>query len=158
MGDIDENDPDAVGELMGLLMDPEVMEASTVLEEFGTEQCGFSSEDSASSDTVAEVSTDEASDLSEATFDSSAVSDFLEANGEAFLNGGSIASVAIQGEGDGYRVSVDATSAEGVDAVSICELLVDFYDTNAPDVDVTVEVTTEGLPAVLRQPGGICES
>jgi hypothetical protein len=158
MGAIDENDPDAIGELMGLAMDPEVMEASAVLEKFGTEECGFAAEDSASSDSAADFSTDEGSDGSEAAFDASALSDFLDSNGEAFLNGGSISSVAVQGEGDGYRISVDASSAGGVDAQSICELLVDFYDTNAPDVDVTIEVTTEGLPAVLRQPGGICES
>lgn len=42
MADIDENDPDAIGELMGLMMDPDVMEAGTVLETFGAEQCGFS--------------------------------------------------------------------------------------------------------------------
>lgn len=41
MADIDENDPDAIGELMGLMMDPDVMEAGTVLETFGAEQCGF---------------------------------------------------------------------------------------------------------------------
>ncbi len=41
MADIDENDPDAIGELMGLMMDPDVMEAGTVLENFGAEQCGF---------------------------------------------------------------------------------------------------------------------
>ncbi len=44
MSTIDENDPDAIGELMELAMDPEIMEASAVLETFGTEQCGFTPE------------------------------------------------------------------------------------------------------------------
>ena len=41
MADIDEDDPDAIGELMGLMMDPDVIEAGAVLETFGAEECGF---------------------------------------------------------------------------------------------------------------------
>lgn len=44
MSEIDENDPDAIGELMGLALDPEIMAASAVLETFGTDECGFASE------------------------------------------------------------------------------------------------------------------
>lgn len=41
---IDENDPDAIGEMMELALDPKIMEASAVLETFGAEECGFTSE------------------------------------------------------------------------------------------------------------------
>lgn len=41
MAEIDENDPDAMNELMTLMMDPDVMEASAVMEAFGDEECGF---------------------------------------------------------------------------------------------------------------------
>ena len=158
MSEIDENDPDAIGELMSLAMDPKIMEASTVLENFGTEQCGFTSDESASTDTVPEFSFDEGADPALAAFETSAVWDYLDANAADYLNGGSFTSVSIQGEGDGYLVSIDATSSSGVAAVPICELLVEFYDTNAPGVDVSIEVLTEGLAAVTRQPDGICES
>lgn len=158
MGAIDENDPAAIGELMELAMDPEVMEASAVLEEFGTEQCGFSPDDATSTESVPEFSFDEGADPSIAVFETDTIREFLEASAIEFLNGGSISSITLLGEGDGYAVTVDATSPSGVTAVPICELLVDFYDSNAPDVDVTIEVLTEGRPAVLRQPGGICES
>jgi hypothetical protein len=164
MGAIDENDPDAISELMGLAMDPEVMAASTVLEKFGTEQCGFSADDPTSGDDLGsaestpEFSFDEGADPSLAAFETEPIREFLEASAVEFLNGGSISSITVLGEGEGYSVTVDATSSSGVAAVPICELLVDFYDSNAPGVDVTIEVMTEGLPAVLRQPGGICES
>lgn len=158
MSEIDENDPDAIGELMGLAMDPKIMEASTVLEEFGTQQCGFTSDDSGSTDTVPEFSFDEGADPSLAAFETSTIWDYLDANASDYLNGGSFTSVSVQGQGDGYLVTVDASSSGGVAAVPICELMVEFYDTNAPGVDVAIEVLTEGLAAVTRQPGGICES
>ena len=158
MSAIDENDPDAIGELMGLAMDPKIMEASAVLEEFGTEQCGFTSDDSTSTDTVPEFSFDDGADPALAAFETSTIWDYLDANASDYLNGGSFTSVSVQGQGDGYLVSIDASSSSGVAAVPICESLVEFYDTNAPDVEVAIEVLTEGLPAVNRQPGGICES
>lgn len=155
MSAIDENDPDAIGELMGLAMDPKIMEASAVLEEFGTEQCGFTSDDSSSTDTVPEFSVNGEFD---SAFETSTIRDYLDANASDYLNGGSFTSVSVQGQGDGFLVSIDASSSGGVAAVPICELLVELYDTNAPDVDVAIEVLTEGLPAVNRQPGDICES
>ncbi|MEY3679463.1 MAG: hypothetical protein ACO27U_04915 [Ilumatobacteraceae bacterium] len=41
MSSIDENDPEAMNDLMELMMDPKVMEASATLESFGAEECGF---------------------------------------------------------------------------------------------------------------------
>ena len=41
MADIDESDPDAFAEVMSMMMDPAIIEAGTVLEEFGAEECGF---------------------------------------------------------------------------------------------------------------------
>jgi hypothetical protein len=158
MGAIDENDPDAIGELMELAMDPKIMEASAVLETFGTVQCGFSPDDATSTESVPEFSFDEGADPSIAVFETDTIREFLEASAIEFLNGGSISSITVLGEGDGYAVTVDSTSDSGVAAVPICELLVELFDTNAPDVDVTIEVMTEGLPAALRRPGGICES
>lgn len=158
MSEIDENDPDAIGELMELAMDPKIMEAGAVLEEFGTEQCGFTSDDSGSTDSLPDSSVDEGSDPVTGAFDTSTVWDHLEANASDFLNGGSFTSVSVQGQGSGYLVSVDATSSGGVAAVPICEVLVDYFETNAPGVDVTIDVMTEGLTAATRLPGGICES
>ena len=158
MSEIDENDPDAIGELMSLAMDPKIMEASTVLENFGTEQCGFTSDDTGWSDTAPDTASGAGAPSALDVFDAAAIQEYLDANATDYLNGGSFTSVSVQGQGDGYLVSVDATSAGGVAAVPICELLVDFYDTNAPGVDVAIEILTEGLAAVTRQPGGICES
>lgn len=41
MSEIDESDPNAFAEVMSMMMDPDVMEAGTVLEQFGAEECGF---------------------------------------------------------------------------------------------------------------------
>ena len=41
MADIDESDPNAFAEVMSMMMDPAIIEAGTVLEEFGAEECGF---------------------------------------------------------------------------------------------------------------------
>ncbi len=41
MSEIDENDPNAFAEVMSMMMDPAIMEAGTVLEDFGAEECGF---------------------------------------------------------------------------------------------------------------------
>lgn len=158
MSEIDENDPDAIGELMSLAMDPKIMEASTVLENFGTEQCGFTSDDTGWSDTAPDTASGAGAPSALDVFDAAAIQEYLDANATDYLNGGSFTSVSVQGQGDGYLVSIDASSSGGVAAVPICELLVDFYDTNAPGVDVAIEVLTEGLAAVTRQPGGICES
>lgn len=158
MSELDENDPDAIGELMNLAMDPKIMEASTVLEEFGAEQCGFPSEESGSADSVPEPAVDEGTDPALDVFEATTIREYVETAGSEYLNGGSIAAVSVSGAGMGYFVSVDATSPNGVAAVPMCELLVEFYETNAPGVDVTLEVMTEGLPAVTRQPGGVCES
>ena len=158
MSELDENDPDAIGELMELAMDPKIMEASTVLEEFGAEQCGFTSDDSGSTDSIADLPVEEGASPAGDVFEASTIREYLETTGSEYLNGGSIASVTVSGQGEGYFVSVDATSPNGVAAVPMCDVLVEFYETNAPGVDVTLEVMTEGLPAVTRQPGGVCES
>ena len=124
MGAIDENDPEGIGELMGLAMDPEVMAASAVLEEFGTEQCGFSSDDSTSggdfgsTESVPEFSFEEGADPSLAVFETGPIREFLEASAVEYLNGGSISSITVLGEGEGYSVAVDATSPSGVAAVA----------------------------------------
>ena len=41
MSEIDESDPNAFAEVMSMMMDPAIMEAGTVLEDFGAEECGF---------------------------------------------------------------------------------------------------------------------
>lgn len=151
MSEIDESDQDAINELMDLMVDPKVMEASTVLEDFGSEECGLSG------DTTDEPATDSNSIAPDAVFDSATIQALVEVEGSEFLNGGSITSVVV--EGDTYRtVVVDTTSADGVAALPICEVLADYFDTLAPDVDVEIAVLTEGLPAALRLPGGNCEA
>jgi len=41
VSEIDESDPNAFAEVMSMMMDPAIMEAGTVLEDFGAEECGF---------------------------------------------------------------------------------------------------------------------
>lgn len=158
MGEVDQNDPDAFAEFMELALDPKVVEASQTLETFGTEECGFAADDSESENAGTDEFPEDGEELSASAIDSTAILDHLEANANQFLNGGAFSSVAVQGLGDGYLVSVDTTTTEGVEAESICEVLAEYVDSNAPEVDVTIEVTTEGSPAVSRQPGGACES
>lgn len=151
MSEIDETDQDAINELMDLMTDPKVMEASTVLEDFGSEQCGISS------GTSGEQAPESNSIASDVVFDSGAIQSLVETEAAEFLNGGSVTSVVVQG--DAYRtVVIDTTSPDGAAALPICEVLADYFDTNAPDVDVEISVLTEGLPAVLRLPGGNCEA
>lgn len=167
MTDVDENDPDAFARLMAMAMDPKIAAAGEVLERFGTEQCGFDAEESSGLDAnddvsdigVSDFTFEDGADPATAVFEASTIREFLEATASRYLNGGSITSVSVLGEGDGYLVSVDASNFPGgVAAVPICELLVEWYDTHAPGVDVTLEVMTESLPAVNRDPGGICLS
>lgn len=151
MSEIDETDQDAINELMDLMMDPKVMEASTVLENFGSEQCGISG------DTSGEPVAESNSIAPEAVFDSTTIQTLIEVEAAEFLNGGTITSVVVQG--DAYRtVVVDSTSSDGVAALPICQLLADYFDTIAPEFDVEIAVLTEGLPAALRLPGGNCEA
>lgn len=151
LSEIDETDQDAMNELLDLMTDPKVMEASTVLENFGSEQCGISG------DTTGEPAAESNSIAPEAAFDSTTIQTLIEVEAAELLNGGTITSVVVQG--DAYRtVVVDIASADEVAALPICQLLADYFDTIAPEVDVEIAILAEGLPAVLRLPGGNCET
>lgn len=41
LADIDENDPDAMNEVMEIMMDPEVLAAGELIETYSTETCGI---------------------------------------------------------------------------------------------------------------------
>jgi len=156
MSTVDENDPEAFSKVMELLMDPAVIAAGTVLEEFSTTECGISSEDSSSSDETMPSDPAESTGYIFDDMSSSDISDYVEANGSDYYPNGYIGSTSIQGDDAGSEVVIDFTEADSVDGVALCELVGEAISMSSSDTAVRIVIQQDGTDIAVRDIDGAC--
>jgi hypothetical protein len=173
MSDLDEDDPEAFGQVMALMFDPEVISAGETLDTYMVDVCGMdpdetsgeitgedaSGDDGSGDDTDAD---DSVSDGSVSTFDaldSSGLNDGFEGVLDDLDVDSQGRSVGVSG-GAEVTVVFDAAGVADADPVEVCEgvaALVDdaLAEVNDPD-PVTVEVEADGELVASRPDGGTC--
>lgn len=156
MSTVDENDPEAFSKVMELMMDPAVIAAGSVLEEFSTTECGMSSEDTSISDDTMPDDSGESTGYIFDDMSSSDISDYVEAYGTDYYPNGYIGSTSIQGGDGGSEVMVDFTEADSVDGVALCELVVEAISMSSSDTAVRIVIQQDGADVAVRDIGGEC--
>jgi len=156
MSSLDENDPDAFGEMMSLMFDPAVASAGKVIETYSTDVCKFP------------PTTDSSSiDDSSMTFPPSAMDDMTYEDVNAAVEplkstnypNGYISSAGLEGTGDGGTlVTVDFADTDTVDAVAVCEAIDAMITEKTTDTNVSIKVSVNGKEVGGRPVGGTCSA
>ncbi|MCD9624355.1 hypothetical protein [Rhabdothermincola salaria] len=166
MEGLDEDDPDAFGEVMALMFNPEVISAGETLDTYLTETCGF--EDDAFE--MVESDTDEP------VGDADPDGDPVPSSGSAMddLDSGELREAMVAYlEDEGFEPSssgmgisggstvtagFEAEGVEGADAMALCDELAGLV-ADATDLDDTValEITLDGTLVAERAAGGSCD-
>lgn len=178
MSDLDEDDPEAFGQVMALMFDPEVISAGETLDTYMVDVCGMdpddtgggitgddASDDGGSGDDTDADDTDaddSASDTSVSTFDALDSSE-LNDGFEGVLDGLDVdsqgRSVGVSG-GAEVTVVFDAAGVADADPVEVCEGVAALVDDALAEVDdpdpVTVTVEADGELVASRPDGGTC--
>ena len=177
MEGFDEDDPDAFGEVMALMFDPEVISAGETLDTYLTETCGFEDVDSGmgasdpfgeegGGDDGSDAGADDGADAEQAD----GVSTFDALDSSVLNDGFARVLEDLDVESDGRSVSVsggsevtvvfDAGGVADADPIDVCEGVSALVDDALSDVDdpdpVTVEVAADGDVVASRADGGDC--
>ena len=167
MSEIDENDPDAFGELFSMMFDPEVAAAGETFDAYSTDVCKFPpSTDSSSIDDSSMTfppSTDDQSMFDEGTIladmGSDDISDAVEALKSTNFPNGYISSSGIEVTGDGSSlVTVDFADTDSVDAVAVCEAIDAAITEKTTDTNVSIKVSVNEKEVGGRPVGGTCSA
>lgn len=155
LAELDEDDPDAFGEVFGLFFDPEVVAATENVETFISDECGIDIDDSSSD---AESDADGPPGDLEGGDDSlslDALDAYFESEDYSWVD--AVSSSGISTFPGGADVSLDLSAeASSGDALEACEAARTYLSEHAEDVTVTV--TLDGADAASAEPGGECEA
>ena len=156
MSQIDENDPDAFGEVFSMMFDPEVTAAGETLDAYSTDVCKIP------------PSTDSSSIVdSSMTFPPSVmdVMDYEDVNAaveplkSTNYPNGYISSAGFEGTADGGTlVTVDFADTDTVDAVAVCEAIDAAITEKSTDTNVSIKVSVDGIEVGGRPVGGTCSA
>lgn len=156
---LDEDDPEAMGVMFGLMLDPEVQAASESIENYVSDVCGF---DLGMDD--ADIEWDFDDDDSGSFGGQGSAMDDLHAGDlrEAMASALDQYAPGAGGSGAGIYPSDGATvveytveGADDVDSVALCEALADLVDGMTDDPNVIIKIDGSGSSAE-RLPGGVC--
>lgn len=152
---IDESDPDAISKAMGIMMDPKVIAAGSVLEKFTTETCGLTETTDPPSD---ELSGDTVDGTGDIFVDTSAgeISDYVDANGADYFPNGYVSSTSISGAGDTPEVIVDIADADSIEGVALCRLISEYISASTSDAPVRIVIQKDTVDIAVREVDGEC--
>ena len=167
MEGLDEDDPEAFGEVMALMFNPEVISAGETLDTYLTETCGFEDDafemvESDTDDPVGDADADGPSGASSGSamddLDSGELREAMVAHLEDEGFEPASSGMGISGGSD-VTASFEADGVEGAGGVDLCEALADLV-ADATDLDDTVslEITLDGTVVAERPAGADCES
>jgi hypothetical protein len=154
---LDEDDPEAIGIMFGIIFDPEFIAAAETLETYLSEVCGFDTGDSGEfgGDFGSGVDGDGSAwdDL-----DSGELREALVPAFERFApdNRGTGIGIFPRGRGTVVDVSVYDTDLDSAAAIGLCEALADAVDSRTSDPGVILEVSVDDEVVAGREPGGSC--
>jgi len=156
MSQIDENDPDAFGEVMAMMFDPGVAAAGETFDAYSTDVCKIP------------PTTDSSSfEESSVTFPPSVmeVMDYEDVNAaveplkSTNYPNGYISSAGLEGTGDGGTlVTVDFADTDTVDAVAVCEAIDAAITEKSTDTNVSIKVSVNGIEVGGRPVDGTCSA
>ncbi len=167
MSQIDENDPDAFGELMSMMFDPEVAAAGETFDAYSTDVCKIPpTTDSSSIDDSAmtfppssddQIMFDEGTILGDMAAEE--ITNAVEALKSTNFPNGYISSSGIESTSDGSSlVTVDFADTDSVDAVAICEAIDAAIAEKTADTNVSIKVSVDGKEVGGRPVGGTCSA
>ena len=156
MSSLDENDPDAFGEMMSLMFDPAVASAGKVIETYSTDVCKFPpTTDSSSIDDSSMTFPPSVMDV----MDYEDVNAALEPLKSTNYPNGYISSAGFEGTADGGTlVTVDFADTDTVDAVAVCEAIDAAITEKSTDTNVSIKVSVDGIEVGGRPVGGTCSA
>lgn len=156
MSEIDENDPDAFGEVFSMMFDPEVAAAGETFDAYSTDVCKIP------------PTTDSSSfEESSMTFPPSVMDDMTYEDVNAAVEplkstnypNGYISSAGLEGTADGGTlVTVDFADTDTVDAVAVCEAIDAAITEKSTDTNVSIKVSVNGIEVGGRPVGGTCSA
>jgi hypothetical protein len=154
--ELDENDPEALGLVFELLVDPAFQEATETVEAYATGTCGLppsGTDDGSVDETVGEPTGSAADDLAAGELQDQlrAVVDELAPDHQ-----GTSMLITLAPEQDATLVALDVTGPSSIDAIGLCEALGAAVDAGTTDRAVVVEVREDGELVASRPPGGAC--
>lgn len=158
MGDIDENDPDAMNEVMEIMMDPEVLAAGELIEKYSTETCGIDGSadegSSESSETIPTLGSNGGYIFDD--MEAGDISDYVEAYGSDYFPNGYVSSTSMSGA-DGYtEVILDFADADSLDGVALCEVIAEGIAMSTADTAVRIVVQENTFDVAVREVDGDC--
>ena len=158
MGDIDENDPDAMNEVMEIMMDPEVMAAGELLETYSSETCGIDGSadegGSESTETIPPLGSNGGYIFDD--MEAGDISDYVEAYGSDYFPNGYVSSTSMSGA-DGYtEVIMDFADADSLDGVALCEVIAEGIAMSTADTAVRIVVQEDTVEVAVREVDGEC--
>ena len=167
MSKIDENDPDALGEVMSMMFDPEVAAASETFDAYSTDVCKIPpTTDSSSLDdssmtfppsTDNQIMFDEGTILGDMAADE--ITNAVDALKSTNFPNGYISSSGIEAASDGSSlVTVDFADTDSVDAVAICEAIDVAIAEKTTDTNVLIKISVAGKEVGGRPVGGTCSA
>jgi hypothetical protein len=153
MAEMDEDDPDAFGEIMALMFDPEVIAAGETLEEFGVEECGLEPEDDDETDfgfDDSDVNVDEDDEDARDPASIDAMQDYVD---DAYSQE-SWADKLSSWVRIGSDISVGPIAEElsEDEAFAACDALLEYLTSIDSDAQLTIS-DSEGNPLVMRGRG-----
>jgi len=156
MSQIDENDPDAFGEVMAMMFDPEVAAAGETLDAYSTDVCKIPpSTDSSSIDDSSMTFPPSVMDV----MDYEDVNAALEPLKSTNYPNGYISSAGFEGTADGGTlVTIDFADTDTVDAVAVCEAIDAAITEKSTDTNVSIKVSVDGIEVGGRPVGGTCSA
>lgn len=158
MSTVDENDPEAFSKVMELMMDPAVIAAGTVLEEFSTTECGMSSEDTSSSDDTMPSDSAESTGYIFDDMSSGDISDYVQENGADLFPNGYVSSSSMSGA-DGYtEIVVDFAGSDTLDGVGLCDLVFEAISSKSTDSAVRIVIQNDTVDVAVREVDGECSA
>ena len=156
MSQIDENDPDAFGEVFSMMFDPEVAAAGETLDAYSTDVCKIPpSTDSSSIDDSSMTFPPTVMDVMDYEDVNAAVEPLKSTN----YPNGYISSAGLEGTADGGTlVTVDFADTDSVDAVAVCEAIDAMITEKTTDTNVSIKVSVNGVEVGGRPVGGTCSA
>lgn len=160
---LDEDDPEALGLVFELMLDPEMAAATATIEGYMADVCGIDPEVDGTEfefdDATDEGGSDGGAMGSGSAFNDIHAGELHEAMASAVdqhAPGAEAAGAGIYPRDDATVVEFTIGPADEVDRVALCEALVDLVEARTSDPDVSIQVKGSLGTIAERLPGGAC--
>lgn len=152
MARFEEGDDEGFTKMMEIMMDPKVIKAGEVIENYSTEVCGITDGMTVGTGSITMGVTGNIFD----DVDLDEIRNYVLSNASQYFVGGQIGSNGMEG-GDGFTTyTMDFVDAVSLDAVAICETIAEGLSMATTDPSVVIIVQANGTNVAIREIDGVC--